>query len=230
MFYYFEAQKQLQLKEVAVDCDRCHIDLKCCTYRPFFANFLLGYADELGRLKEGWSEEWDLLIVGASPRLDYRKKLKSGAGWGFGTDESLLCTFFNRKVRTCDVWMARPGVCRAFYCKSSFAEKGSLYWKKFEDYIWHLEWCLLEDFLFTQGFVVDEIQQMKDFLDGSAIKKAHVPSLEAFRFKSEKVACHFYRQAWAHASSLAPQYIEEIIGEFGRNLYSELLAEKAKLK
>ena len=222
MHFYFDVQNQLMLKEKAVDCSTCSIDFKCCTYRPFFSNFLVGYADSLHLLKENWFEQWDLFIVGAAPNARYRKKFMSKGGWGFGSDANLLCTFFNTNHRGCEIWPARPSVCRSFFCKSTYAQSGLDYWKKFEDYIWHLEWSLIEDFLFTRGYTIDEVQMIKHYLDHSSDARVKISQLEDFRFKSWDEAQSFYRSAWEHVKSVGEAEANEIVGEFGRNLYHEL--------
>lgn len=230
MAFFFEIHNQLQIKETAVDCNRCHINLKCCTYRPFFSNFLLGYAESLNLLPEDWHCEWDLLVVGASPNVQYRKNFKKIGSWGFGTETQLLCTFFSSQSRSCKVWSARPGVCRAFYCKSSFSEEGSAYWKKFEDFVWHLEWCLLEDFLFTKGFTLDDVALLKRYLDDTVKVKVGLPALNDLRFVSWQEARQFYIESWNYVQQADREHIQDIVGEFGRKMWSELLAEKAKFK
>lgn len=228
MSHYQQLLADISVKESAVDCQRCAAEWKCCTYRPFIANFLAGHALESFSDVEGLMGDWDFLITGLSPNMKYRKHFFKKGKWGFGTDASLLCSFYDKKSGGCRIWHARPAVCRTFFCKSSYHEKGALYWNKAEEFSWHLEWTLLEDFLYTEGWTIDDVQTIKRYLDEATVKTG-LPLPDEYRFSEWEGAVNFYKAARAHVLALEPKYIEEILGEHGRALYADLLAEKAKL-
>lgn len=227
MSYYQSLLTELSLKEYAVDCAKCTDLFKCCTYKPFIANFLVGHIGE--QLEEFDLSEWDFTICGIAPNLKYRKQFKGKSGWGFGTDATLLCSFYNKKSGGCSIWKNRPGVCRTFFCKSSYFEEGQAYWKSAEELTWMLEWVLLEDFLFEEGWTVDEVGEVKAYLNESAIeKKTAYP--EGSVFTDRETALEFYSRAARHVESLSTEYIREILGKAGEAKKEQVLEQKAKLR
>lgn len=229
MNHYQQLLTAISVKESAVDCARCTAEWKCCTYRPFIANFLAGTAMESFPFTDELFQEWDFLITGIAPNMKYRKHFFKKGKWGFGTDASLLCSFYDKKSGGCKIWNARPAVCRTFFCKSTYHEAGASYWNRAEEFSWHLEWTLLEDFLFAQGWTLDDVQRIKKYLD-EATTQSGMQLPKEYSFKTLPEAETFYKNARAHVLALEPKYIEEILGDHGRKLYAELLAEKAKLR
>lgn len=227
MSYYKRLLTEISVLEKAVDCGNCTDLYKCCTYRPFIANFLAGQIGD--RLGEFDLSDWDLTICGISPSLEYRSRFKGKSGWGFGTDATLLCTFYNKKSGGCNVWENRPGVCRTFFCKSSYYEDGAMYWKSAEELTWLVEWLLLEDFLFEEGWTIEEVEEVKAYLHESAIeKKAKVPETALFRTLTE--AIEFYKKAAKYVENLPEAYIQELLGDAGVLKREQVLAQKAKLR
>lgn len=227
---YQQLLTDITARESAVDCNRCAVEWKCCTYRPFIANFLAGHAAELVAtpLTEELFEEWDFLITGIAPNMKYRNLFFKKGKWGFGSDPTLLCSFYEKKTGGCKIWQSRPAVCRTFFCKSTYHEAGTEYWSRAEEFSWLLEWTLLEDFLFTRGWTLDDIKVIKEYLHEDSISGAQALAAE-YRFLSLAEALQFYREARAHVLALSSEYIQEILGPHGRGLYTELLAAKAKL-
>lgn len=227
MSYYESLLTDLSLQEYAVDCGKCTDLYKCCTYKPFIANFLVG---EIGEALEQFDlSDWDLTICGIAPSLKYRKQFKGKSGWGFGTDASLLCTFYNKKSGGCNIWKHRPGVCRTFFCKSTYFEDGQSYWKSAEELTWMLEWVLLEDFLFEEGWTTEEIAEVKAYLHESAVEKK-VPFPVSGVFDNAQNAMEFYKRAAAHVAQLSPEYIHEILGAAGTIKKEQVLEHKLKLR
>lgn len=227
MSYYKSLLTELSLEEYAVDCAKCTDLYKCCTYKPFIANFLAGQIGE--DLKQFDLKDWDLTICGIAPSLEYRKRFKGRSGWGFGTDVTLLCTFYNKKSGGCNIWENRPGVCRTFFCKSSYFEAGQFYWKGAEEFTWMLEWILVEDFLYEEGWTIEEIAEVKAYLHESAIEKK-VKYPEGRVFKDVESALVFYKRAAQYIGSLSVEYIREIMGAAGITKKEQVLEQKAKLR
>lgn len=226
MSYYEDLLSRLSIPELAVDCARCTDLFKCCTYRPFIANFLAGQIGE--QLNQFDLHEWDFTICGLSPNLQYRKQFKGKSGWGFGTEESLLCSFYNRGNGGCHIWQNRPGVCRTFFCKSSYFEEGQNYWNKAEELTWFIEWLLVEDFLHEKGWTIDEIQVVKAYLHENALKKK-VHLTEGMLFENKSQANLFYKEAADYVKSLEENYICDLLGKDGSHLLEQVLALKEKL-
>jgi Fe-S-cluster containining protein len=227
MNYYKKLLTEISVPESAVDCAKCTDMYKCCTYRPFIANFLAGGIGD--KLETFDLREWDFTICGLSPNLNYRKQFKGKSGWGFGTDATLLCSFYNQKTGGCNVWENRPGVCRTFFCKSSYYDEGQTYWKSAEEVTWQLEWILAEDFLHHKGWTFDEIAEVKAYLHESAVeKKAKLPM--AATFSSVMEAISFYKQAQQYVMDLKTEDVEELLGRSGLVKQEQVLAQKTKLR
>lgn len=227
MSYYKRLLTEISVQESAVNCAKCSDLYKCCTYRPFFANFLAGQIGD--KLTSFDLREWDLTICGISPSLEYRKRFKGKSGWGFGTDATLLCTFYNKGTGGCNVWENRPGVCRTFFCKSSYFEGGQAYWKSAEELTWMTEWILTEDFLIEEGWTPEEIAEVKAYLHEGAIEKNARCPADA-KFDSLEKAIEFYKRAALHVESLSSEYIQELLGKNGLAKREQVLAEKQNLR
>lgn len=172
-------------------------------------------------------QQWDLLIVGLAPSTGYRKQFAKKGKWGFGSDESLLCTFYEKKSGRCNIWSARPSVCRTFFCKSSYGDQGMSYWQKAEQFSWRMEWVLLEDFLFEEGWTLDDIAVLKTYLREDQLGM-QIPS--EYRFTDLAQARAFYKRAHEYVSQRSPEYVQEILGVEGRGLYRDVVAERAKIR
>lgn len=227
MSYYKRLLTEISAQEKAVDCAKCTDPYKCCTYRPFIANFLAG---EIGDALELFDlTDWDFTISGIAPNLEYRSRFKGKSGWGFGTDATLLCSFYNKKTGGCNVWQSRPGVCRTFFCKSSYFEAGQAYWKSAEELTWNVEWLLADDFLHHEGWTIEEVEEVKSYLHESAIEKKLKPPKEAV-FKDLKSAIDFYKKASSYLANLSEGYIKELLGREVLSKQEQVLAEKTNLR
>lgn len=229
MNHYQHLLAKIAIKETAVDCGRCELEWKCCTYRPFIANFLVGGFADADFFNQDLQLEWDFLLVGLSPNLKYRKYFSKKGKWGFGTDATLLCSFYQKSSGGCRVWQHRPAVCRTFFCKSSYQESGAYYWKKAEEWTWLVEWTLLEDFLHHKGWSLEEVSQIKHYLQEDQIaSQRHLP--EEYFLKSVTEARQFYQEAKLYVDQLSEEDIFELLGERGQQGYQELVASKQKLR
>lgn len=226
MSYYERLLTEISMPEKAVDCGRCTDLYKCCTYRPFIANFLVGQMGDA--LLQFDLKEWDLTICGLSPAMTYRKQFKAKGSWGFGTDATLLCTFYDKKSGGCNVWQNRPGVCRTFFCKSTY-EQGLEYWKLCEELMWYTEWVLLEDFLYTEGWTLEEVGAVKGYLHENAVGGV-VKCPEGTLFTEIHSALNFYKRASEYIHSLSEEATREILGEKALVMREQILALKANLR
>jgi Fe-S-cluster containining protein len=229
MSYYQHLLNQISVTESAVDCSRCSIEWKCCTYRPFIANFLVGGFSSSGVLSEHLLKEWDFLIVGLAPNLIYRNQFLKKGKWGFGTESSLLCSFYHKGSGGCRIWSSRPAVCRTFFCKSSYQETGAFYWKSAEEFAWRLEWALLEDFLHVKGWSLEEVSLIKKYLDEKNVTKS-IQLPDGARFQQLAEAAAFYQEASDYVKKLSESEVLELLNPEGVALYQELLAQKQKLR
>jgi Fe-S-cluster containining protein len=229
MNYYQVLLNQISVPESAVDCSKCSIEWKCCTYRPFIANFLVGGFASPELLDEKLIQDWDFLIVGLAPNLKYRKLFLKKGKWGFGTEASLLCSFYHKASGGCQIWQSRPAVCRTFFCKSSYPESGASYWKKAEEFTWRLEWVLLEDFLHTKGWSLEEVHLIKKYLDEANVSQSIVLP-EGAQFRDVDSARNFYQEAASYVAGLSQEEVLDLLAPEGVVLYQELLAQAQKLR
>lgn len=227
MSYYKQLLQEISVQESAVNCAACTDLYKCCTYRPFIANFLIG---EIGETLFDFDlKNWDLTICGIAPNLNYRKRFKGRSGWGFGTDATLLCSFYNQKSGGCGIWQSRPSVCRTFFCKSSYHEAGTHYWKTAEELTWVLEWLLVEDFLFHEGWTILEINNVKAYLHENALD-ASTSLPEESIFTNIKDAVLFYQKAAEYIDNLPKTYVQSLLGSHFLSQKEQVLALKEKLR
>lgn len=226
MSYYKRLLTEISVHESAVDCGTCSDLYKCCTYKPFIANFLCG---EIGdKLLNFDLSDWEFTICGIAPSLKYRKRFKGSGGWGFGTDATLLCSFYDKRSGGCNVWESRPGVCRTFFCKSTY-EDGQGYWKNAEELTWMVEWLLLEDFLLEEGWLEEDIAEVKAHLHENALDKKVIYPQESV-FTDIPKAITFYKRAAQHVQNLSPEYIQELLGQNGLTKREQVLAQKQNLR
>lgn len=229
MNYYQRLLTDLSVPESAVNCGRCPSEWKCCTYRPFIANFLAGPASKLREFDESLFSEWDFLIAGLAPNMKYRKHFSKKGKWGFGSDMSLLCSFYDKSSGGCQIWSSRAAVCRTFFCKSSYGDQGLSYWKGTEEFSWLLEWTLLEDFLFHKGWTLEDVKTIKTYLhEDTVVHQKPLP--QEYRFQDVPTALAFYDEAAAHVNGMTEEYVKEILGEQGRKWLADLLADIPKLR
>ena len=229
MNHYQHLLTKIAISETAVDCGRCELTWKCCTYRPFIANFLVGGFAHADFFNDELKNDWDFLLVGLSPNLKYRTYFAKNGKWGFGTDATLLCSFYQKSSGGCRIWQNRPAVCRTFFCKSSYQETGAYYWKTAEEWTWRVEWALLEDFLHHKGWSLEEVEQMKQYLQEDQVGR--LKSLpEEYMLKSVGEAQTFYQEAQMYVEQLSEEDIFALLGSQGQRLYQELVASKEKLR
>lgn len=210
----------LEVKETAVDCGKCHVRYKCCTYRPFIANFKVGRMIQKGRLEQEFIKDWDWLPVGLSPSLQYRQRFRKWGTEKFGEEESLLCSLYNRASGQCRVWEDRPGVCRSFFCKSSYGVEGLEYWGSVEEYWWAQEWKKAHWLSQELGWTSEELQRFGEYLQKDHLQSPK-PLPKEYVFSQWEKASEFYLKC-ASLEESSPDFEDPSQKE-------DLLAQKQKL-
>jgi hypothetical protein len=158
--------------ETRATCDDCamcnHVEpgvesfdpgVKCCTYVPVLANFLVGQvlADPDGGAAIGRAsveariaKRTAVTPLGLSrstvPELLYR----FGSARGFGHSRALLCPHYVEEGGgRCGIWRHRNGVCSTWFCKHERGEIGAAFWQRTQELLSTIEeelahWCVLE--------------------------------------------------------------------------------------
>jgi hypothetical protein len=143
-------------------CDRCvmlappgvpadsraffHPAIKCCTYHPRLANFLVGGVLEDDELDEGKRRMREVIArgVGVTPRwvapsAKYSLLLEAARASSFGRAVSLRCPYYDPDPGACTVWKYRKSDCMSYFCKYDEAADGRRYWRAYEGYVSMLE-------------------------------------------------------------------------------------------
>jgi hypothetical protein len=110
-------------------------EVKCCTYVPHLANFLVGRSllgpgsasirDRIGR-RSGVTP----LGLGLS-QADIRRVV--GAQSNFGHAASIVCPHFVEATRGCAIWQTRNAVCSTWFCKHERGAVGQAFWQAVRD-------------------------------------------------------------------------------------------------
>lgn len=128
-------------------------DLKCCTWQPVLANFLVGaiFSDpdpalEEGRrrLREAIASRKGITPHAVMPTAKYLALYKLGRSQGFGRAQSLLCSYYQEEGGLCTIWRYREAVCSTFFCKYQNGKSGFEYWNAVKMYLIHIESALAQ--------------------------------------------------------------------------------------
>ncbi len=184
-----ESPAKLQLTEKKATCFSCamapkdsanppadrskwyHPQLRCCTYHPFIANFLVGQAlseessQVAAEMREQIQNRQFCLPIGLVPSPKFQVSFNHREEDDFGHMAEWLCPFLNREDLSCRVWSARGSVCSTYYCKSSYGKKGLLFWQNLGQYLAIMEMCLLEEALSLHGFSPREQNASLEYLN-----------------------------------------------------------------
>lgn len=127
-------------------------EVRCCTYQPEVANFLLGRALQAGgpSAELVWARLVDgvgLRAVGLDPPSDWRLQYRLGSPTHFGRDRSIRCPFWVGGQLTCGIWPHRNGVCRTWFCRHTQGVRGGALWEALRDALTWVDgrlarWCV----------------------------------------------------------------------------------------
>jgi len=151
--------------------------VKCCSYLPKLANFLVGRALEerdlafsAGRatLEQRIDEGVGVTPLGLaqSPRIGLLYRNSPGA---FGRAAALRCPhYLDEGGGRCGIWRSRNAVCATWFCKHDRGALGLAFWNRLRDLLTAVEkalaaWCVLESDLDTQA--VDRLYRIAEARD-----------------------------------------------------------------
>lgn len=222
-------------------------DLKCCTFYPFMPNYLIGALlsdsrtsvhgraaiDEILKLGRG------CLPIGFVAPVTYQLDFETRKDKLFGNHQPWLCPYYDKKMQNCGIWRNRGSVCTSFICKSSYGKKGMSFWRSLGDHLSYLEMALAEEVLAELAFSPREVSEQLRYLkvqprdlheEPISIRDHWTPSQLAGAWKdwvSEKEA--LYLRAYEIVSQLPSARFEELLGDLGRNLESDLLFRTSEI-
>lgn len=155
--------------ETVATCDRCVMlpaagappgphhflpSVKCCTFQPTLANFLVGslLADPDPTLARGRAvvearleRRAGVVPAGILPGPEFRRSRAPGV---FGRSPGLTCPYLAGEG-LCGIWRHRPGVCATWFCKHVRGELGHRFWTLADALLKAVEsdlsvWCVAE--------------------------------------------------------------------------------------
>lgn len=204
-------------------------DLKCCTYHPFFPNYIVGavLADRAVKNQSGRTvmerriqDRQELLPLGVpAPRAYQLSFLKPKQK--FGQKKSLLCPYFNREQNQCGFWIFRGSVCTSFFCASDFPQ-GLEFWDELVKYLGLVEMTVAEMVLEKMNKSAQESLLGFDLID---IKKWPVRQRSVLSLREQKKLKktefwkplssprEFYLECYRAAQGLSRSEIEESVGQ-----------------
>lgn len=158
----FLAQPVSESKAVCANCNMArqgvyHEDLKCCTYYPFLANFLVGPSVEDKVVKSLIRKKRFALPLGLVAPVAYQYEFQMKKGTDFGHRKDLLCPFYEKGK--CRIWKHRSGECAAFLCESSYGSEGLRFWREVGEFLFDVEMTLSQNVLLELGFDWFEIER-----------------------------------------------------------------------
>lgn len=154
-------------------------DLKCCTFHPFFPNYIVGAIlqdaraqNKVGRkvMQERIVNKKELLPLGVPAPRNYQIRFLQHEHQ-FGTKQLLLCPFFDQGKNQCGFWLYRGSVCTSFFCASDHS-KGLAFWDELRKYHSLLEMTLAELVLEQMGLDAREAMAGFDLIDLKEVKPA----------------------------------------------------------
>lgn len=112
-------------------------DVKCCTYVPHLANFLVGGIlhdpdPSLDRGRDSMLERirgiQGVTPLGVSAPRDFKVRYAGRDDDAFGRDASLLCPHYIEENGQCGIWKHRNAVCTTWFCKHVRGKVGGEFW------------------------------------------------------------------------------------------------------
>ncbi|MFN7905498.1 MAG: hypothetical protein ACK5P5_09975 [Pseudobdellovibrionaceae bacterium] len=223
-------------------------NLKCCTFHPFFPNYIVGaiLADqnkknEFGKteIKRRIQSKNEILPLGiAAPRnyqLDFLKNPSK-----FGQKENLLCPFFDSKSNQCGFWIYRGSVCTSFFCASDHSW-GFKFWDELVSYLSLVEISLAELALEKMGFSGRDGMLGFDLIDLGKLEKSdrakismtEKKSVQSNAFwKTYKTPENFYLECHRQVILMSQKDLDSALGNILQNQKKKVLsnfkADKSK--
>lgn len=247
---------EFDIEEKKATCHQCieapkkyEAHLKCCTFWPFLPNYTIGYI--LKQKSESYQnaqvflrrmikEKRFALPIGLVAPPWYQKEFLDNKDKIFGKSEKMLCPYYQTATQSCGIWRFRGSVCTSFYCKSSYAQKGQLFWKHLEDYLSYLEMALAEEVLVYHDYSPRELSEQLDFLnidpDQMNLKKLlgqkslPIPQAKKLWKHYWQKEEEFYIKAAEFVDELPLKQIKEIQGALGTDLLQKLLEARDKIE
>lgn len=243
--YFPKSLWNFDIQETKATCDRCirapdtyDENLKCCTFWPFIPNYIVGqilassevkYKTVQDLIRTRIKEKHWVLPIGLVAPSSYQVDFLKNKAQVFGRKRSFLCPYYSKATNSCGMWIYRGSVCTSFFCESSYGKKGHTFWQKFENYFSYLEMGISQEILAYKDYSPRDVTAQLEYL--MVQKKVRFNS-----GKYQKIWKHFYnqeeefyRQSAQFAVAMPTSQIEEILGETGEDIRSDLVSAHRRL-
>ncbi len=163
------------------------------------------------------------LPLGLMAPPSYQVKFKKNKTGIFGNDENFLCPYYSIKTNNCGAWLYRGSVCTSFFCESSFKKKGQTFWHRFENYMSYLEMGLSQEVLAYRDFSPRDVNAQIEFLNVEkkmGLPEAKYKKLWKHYYKNE---IEFYKEAARFVDELPKKQVQEVVGETGQEIKSQMM-------
>lgn len=126
-------------------------DVKCCTYHPTLANYLVGalFRDPDPALEEGRRRMRARIAsrIGITPRWvaaprKYKLLWEASRERAFGRSLLLRCPYYVEEGGLCSIWRHREADCSTFFCKYDAGADGQAFWRGLNSYLTVVETAL----------------------------------------------------------------------------------------
>ncbi|MFT3698164.1 MAG: hypothetical protein QM831_33795 [Kofleriaceae bacterium] len=126
-------------------------DARCCTAQPNLANFLVGKAGDVPKIRERLQNRDGVSAWGIRATAGYDDEFPVRAKQGFGRDVGMRCPFWVGGEHACGVWHGRSARCRAFFCRHERGFAGALTWSQAAGLGVSIEAAIAQYFVDTLG-------------------------------------------------------------------------------
>lgn len=134
-------------------------DVKCCSYVPHLANFLVG--SSLGGPGRASVTARITRRAGVTPLglgLSYADlRRMAGAQPHFGRSSAVVCPHFVEKTQGCGIWQTRNAVCSTWFCKHERGAVSQRFWHAVRDLLIAAEERVARDSLSLGGLPDEQV-------------------------------------------------------------------------
>lgn len=203
-------------------------DVKCCTYHPKLANFLVGGllldtnpAMEKGRrvVREKIKNRIGVSPSSILPSKKYALLHKFGGERGFGKNLTLICPYYVLESGLCGIWKFRDAVCSTYFCKTAAGQEGKRFWNVLRGYLVQAQDSLTWYALLNLGFEVDAIWDYLTTYTSDALEPQDLDELPTPEDVYRKIWVNWigreeelYKKTYEIVSSLSREEYERISG------------------
>lgn len=254
--FFSDAIKNFSINEKLATCENCALsngqspdkrnykaNLKCCTFQPFQANYLIGeilsnkqtplkVRERIDCIIETNEYALPIGIVASIPKqIEFHKTKKD-----FGNLENMLCPYFDREQNNCGIWKSRSSVCTSFHCLSSYGKNGFAFWDSLSNFISFIEMAFMEECLLKLGFNPIEISEQTYFLDefkkkpkanfGTLLEESYAKKIWKKYYLDKE---GFYIKCFEIIQNLSKIKFNKILGEQGKSIENDLYSAMEKI-